>query len=155
MRVVLSCGARKGPAAAPAIELYTGNYFRALARFARRFDSPIFILSAKYGLVRSSTILEPYDMRLGDPLAVTPSAVALQAARLGIAGRGCLVLGGSEYVELLRRARVRVVSLTDIVGRPLMMMQQAAYLRDNAREAEIKARELVEARERAEPCTTN
>src|SRR5688572_1984733 len=56
MRVVLSCGARKGPVPAPAIELYTGNYFRALARFARRFDSPIFILSAKHGLIRSTTV---------------------------------------------------------------------------------------------------
>lgn len=141
--IVLACGARKAPQASPAIELYTGPYFAAMRRFAARFGLPQFILSAKHGLVPADRVLEPYDVRLRDRLAVEDWFVRFQARELGVLERPCILLGGSDYVTLLRRAGARVVGMTDIAGRPLMMMQQAAYLRDHAAEAERRARELA------------
>jgi hypothetical protein len=141
--IVLACGARKATAPAPAIELYTGPYFRAMRRFADRFPEPKFILSAKHGLVPAARELAPYDMRLRDPGAATAENVRMQAAAHFVNRRPAILLGGSDYAALLRRAGVAVVSFADIAGRPLMMMQQAAYLRDHAAAAEARARELA------------
>ena len=68
--LVLACSARKRrpPANAPALDIYDGVNFRVLRRFLRQHGWPpgliIQVLSAKYGLIDATTLIEPYDQRL-------------------------------------------------------------------------------------------
>ena len=74
--VLVSCGKTKGPAAAPARDLYTGELFRksrdyAEGLIARREADAWFILSAKHGLLDPAKVIAPYDATLSDDMAST------------------------------------------------------------------------------------
>ncbi len=84
---VIPCGAAKTDHPAPAAALYTGAHFRyTLARVqadaAKVTDRPVavFILSALHGLVPLDRIVDPYDVKMGDPGCITADRVAAQAA---------------------------------------------------------------------------
>ncbi len=105
MIVVISCGARKAATRQPAAMLYTGSHFKTAYRWARSVvpSRAIFILSAKYGLIESSKVIEPYDLRLGQLGSITPDAVREQAVDLSIANEHTvIVVGGQDYVALAR-----------------------------------------------------
>lgn len=103
--VVISCGGRKADGPAAAGELYTGSYHRAMRRAAdalTRDGGRVLILSARHGLVALDEVLDPYELRLGDPGAVSAERVREQAEALGVADEAVTVLGGRAYVELAR-----------------------------------------------------
>jgi len=68
--LILACSQRKnqGRSPAPAIHLYDGVNFRVLRKFLLERGWPpglqIKILSAKYGLIDATTLIESYDQRL-------------------------------------------------------------------------------------------
>jgi len=62
--LVIACGARKGPQAAPAADLYRGQLFTAARRAAEADGRPWVILSAKHGLLRPTDVIDPYDATL-------------------------------------------------------------------------------------------
>jgi hypothetical protein len=105
MRIALvACCGQKLDRAAPASELYTSPLFKKAVAFARTFDG-WYILSAKYGLVRPDTLIEPYDctllkMRKADRLA-WGRKVFDQMTVEGIAGTEFVALAGAKYVEPL------------------------------------------------------
>ena len=72
--VVIPCGAGKTDYPAPAAELYTGSMFTLALAAARNLvdDDHILVLSARHGLVSLDTVLAPYDVKMGDGLAVDP-----------------------------------------------------------------------------------
>lgn len=107
MIVVLACGSRKDTRPLPALQLYTGLYFRGALRWARSVvpDTSIYVVSSKYGLVPGGKVIAPYEMRVGDAGAATAAQIAGQAKRLGVAGTGEVILvGGQAYRELLAAA---------------------------------------------------
>lgn len=61
---LIACSARKGPAAAPARDLYTGQAFGLALEAAARSGADVLILSALHGAVEPSRVLEPYDRTL-------------------------------------------------------------------------------------------
>lgn len=68
--VVIACGSKKvdlrdGEEVA-AMDLYIGGYFKYCLRFARTFELPIYILSAKYGLIPLDKMLPTYNRRLSE-----------------------------------------------------------------------------------------
>jgi hypothetical protein len=103
--VVIPCGGRKTPYAAPAQDFYVGSYFRAMLAAARSLtsDDLIFVLSGKHGFVSLSTELEPYEQRIDEPGAVSAEDlrrdVALAPALDDVfaARRSVVVLAGSAY----------------------------------------------------------
>lgn len=113
MIVILGCGSSKHDKGMPAIDLYKGGNFSLRRSLARDLvdDRRIFILSAKFGLIRSSQVIQPYDLRLGDEGSVTKQRVASQARRLRISNYPAIFLGGSDYYDLCREAFVRVESI--------------------------------------------
>lgn len=63
--VLISCVKRKLDHAAPAKDLYTSPLFRLSWKYAKtRNPDKIFILSAKYHLLNSEKVVEPYDQTL-------------------------------------------------------------------------------------------
>ena len=66
--VLLSCGKGKLGQRAEAGKMYTGDLFTKSLRYAEKKLNPdkLFILSAKYGLLRLDEVIEPYDITLND-----------------------------------------------------------------------------------------
>lgn len=67
--VLVSCGKTKTDTAAPARDLYTGDLFRKSRAYAERVGDRWYVLSAKHRLVHPDKVLEPYEQRMGGPLA--------------------------------------------------------------------------------------
>lgn len=102
--VVVPCGRAKLDHAAPAGQLYVGGQHR-LARqaadvLAAQAGGHVVILSALHGLLQLDQLVEPYDVTMGDPEAVTVDVVQRQLAQLG-ASR-VIALTPRAYSDLLR-----------------------------------------------------
>ncbi|MFY7069044.1 DUF6884 domain-containing protein [Nocardiopsis changdeensis] len=104
--VVIPCSARKGTAAAPARELYTGSYHRMCARAAEALTARggrVLILSARHGLISPYTVLSPYEHRMGQHGDVSAERLRAQAAALGAADAPeVVILAGRAYAEAAR-----------------------------------------------------
>lgn len=81
---VIPCGAEKRSHAAPARELYTGSMFKHTLAAALDQDACVLVLSAKHGLVELDTVLEPYDVHMGQAGVVCEAKLVEQAHALGI-----------------------------------------------------------------------
>jgi len=110
--VVLACGAEKGPASAPALDLYRGPFFRLTRRWAESVTGRgrIFILSALHGLVRADELLAPYDVRMR-PSPELVARVRGQVAALGLGGP-VYFAGGAAYLAVLLPALPEVVAVS-------------------------------------------
>lgn len=102
MIVIIPCGARKLTRQARADEMYIGSYARMCQRYAKKLGHPFYILSAKYGLLRPSDIIDPYSLTLGQAGSISPLQVAKQAEELGIKQEDCIAIGGKRYVDLCK-----------------------------------------------------
>jgi hypothetical protein len=91
---VIPCSGAKIDRPAPARDLYTCSMFRhtlgnaeqcaVLDEAAGLGPARVLILSARYGLVDPGQVLEPYDVRMGQPGSVSAATLAAQALALGI-----------------------------------------------------------------------
>ena len=115
MKVLIACGGVKAPHPTSALALYRGSYFRACARWALSVADParIYVLSARYGIVRGASQLAPYDVRIGDPGSVTVDHLARDVARLGLDGAGLLFCGGARYWHMVRRVLPHALWVTE------------------------------------------
>ena len=70
MYIFISCGKKKRSHTCYAKDLYIGRFFNAQKRYALKLanndESKIFILSAKYGLLRMRDIISPYNLKITD-----------------------------------------------------------------------------------------
>jgi hypothetical protein len=81
------------------------QYHRACRRAAEVLagdDGLALILSAKYGLTQPSRYVARYDLRAGDPGAISGQALREQAHKLYVTGAQITTLGGAEYIRLAR-----------------------------------------------------
>jgi hypothetical protein len=120
-RVILACGKAKHAGRHPAIELYRGGLFVLGARWARSVTTldRIWVLSARYGLVRAAEPIDSYDLRLGAPGSVTVDQLARQVAHAGAElAELVIVQGGRDYAELARAVLPSVVWLRDRMDTP-------------------------------------
>ena len=63
--VLIACVKRKRKTPSKAIDLYTSSLFKKSLEYAQLLNPDhIYILSAKYGLVSSEEIIEPYELTL-------------------------------------------------------------------------------------------
>lgn len=101
--VIVSCGKGKRDTPARAGDLYTGNYFKSALGYARSItcECNVFIVSARYGLVKTNQVLRPYNLKMGEPGCITSSTLKRQADALGITARPVIVLAGKKYLRLL------------------------------------------------------
>ncbi len=114
--VVISCGGAKASEPAPASELYVGSYFRAALRAARALtaDDRILVLSARYGFVRLSSTIAPYEQRITEPGAISPARLAATARAHRIpASAEVVLLAPKAYVAAARTVWPEARSLLD------------------------------------------
>lgn len=104
--VIVPCGGKKSDHPDQAGRLYTGSYHAATRRAAAALTAngttgETLILSAKYGLVTLDRVIEPYDLRAGQPGAVTAQIVRAQAGALGMLDADVTVLAGRAYASII------------------------------------------------------
>lgn len=105
MIFIISCGKAKQNKSDLAMNLYTGCYFKSNLRFAQRFVSndSIYILSAKYGLIKSDDKIQPYDLKMGDKGCVDVAKIAEQAEQLGLRRLQVIGLCSGQYSKILKK----------------------------------------------------
>lgn len=129
--VLASCGKRKQPVPAKARALYTGPYFQACRRAAQAMhpNRGWLIVSALHGLVHPDTVIEPYNIKMGQPGCVGADRILEQADQLGLLDAAPVVaLCGVAYHRVLRHVWPSV--LTPLVGIPGSMGGQIVYMND-------------------------
>lgn len=102
--VIVPCGARKRDRPAAAKDLYISPYHRLCLRAAHALTAPgnIRILSGQHGLLDLDTVIEPYNLRLGDPGSVTVDDILGQATDAGIIDAPNVVaLAGNDYARMV------------------------------------------------------
>ena len=128
MLVLISCGGKKAATAQPARYMYQGGYFQSTLRYALSITTPdnIRILSSKYGLLKLTDVIAPYEMVITDPNAVTNVTLKEQANAQGLIGANPVyIVAGKRYDEKLRTIFPNAKNLLDGVGG---MGKQIKYL---------------------------
>ena len=126
--VIVACGKSKTEHPVMAHQLYTGGYFRLALACAKLYEplENIYIFSAKYGIVHSSDVLEPYEQTLEMPGAIKITTLYEQLAP--IERDEMVFFGGMRYLNMLRRIKRDIKApLQEIKG--LGMAQQMALIR--------------------------
>lgn len=102
MIVIVGCGKKKSNRKCRADSMYQGSFHKALLKYARILtaEGNIFILSAKYGFLRLSDMIEPYELKMRDKGAITVNLLNIQANRLGIKNQGVIILAGKDYAKI-------------------------------------------------------
>lgn len=101
--LLVGCSATKRAAERPlpAIQLYDGVNFRVLRAFLNRYGWPpgllVKILSAKYGVIDATTLIEPYDQRMTRARAMELRPAVTAELRALPAPAQVFVNLGSEY----------------------------------------------------------
>ena len=105
MIVLVSCGASKASTAQPAARLYQGGHFKCAYAWAQSMHPEhLFILSALHGLVTPDTVIDPYNLKMGQPGSITGDTLRAQAAELSLERTDdtVVVCGGQLYVNAAR-----------------------------------------------------
>lgn len=105
MIIIITCGQEKALTKSRAEKMYVSGYFKQCLAWAKAKTSPekIFIISAKYGLLRLDEVIAPYDLRMGQPGSISPSAISRQAEDLGIVDAEIISTAGADYQKVLNR----------------------------------------------------
>jgi cytoplasmic iron level regulating protein YaaA (DUF328/UPF0246 family) len=115
---LVSCVSKKQNCEAAAEELYISNWFKKAKTFALLYADAWYILSAKYGLVRPTERIQPYEqtlnamprkVRLNWTEQVLSSIVANTAK-----GDHIVFLAGTRYRELLTETLIQLGYTVDV-----------------------------------------
>jgi hypothetical protein len=104
---LVACSKTKANHRALARDLYQGTLFRRAAAYAEQRCDAWYILSARHGLVRPTSVLEPYDAYIGDLSAdqrrqwAARVTQALDAEGVLRYCRSWVVLAGNAYRQYL------------------------------------------------------
>ena len=140
--LVLQCGEGKLEGMHPVMDLYTGSMWTTARKVVRedlggRASTPIFVMSARYGVVPASQVVASYDAVLKErPRKANEVApqdlIPLLRQQLAGVGREVDFLGSALYAETLERAGYTVNNL-DPRGIGYKLGTLKAYLLDKNR----------------------
>ncbi|PBC72379.1 hypothetical protein BX261_7252 [Streptomyces sp. 2321.6] len=135
--IIVPCSGAKLTHRAAARDLYTGPYHVACRKAAEALTADgglVLVLSAKYGLVPLDEEIEPYDMTMDDPEAITGAELQQQARAMGIHDAPQVtILAGAKYTA--RAQTVWPQAATPLAGRGIG--RQKARLAAMARNGEF------------------
>ena len=128
---LVGCASQKLHRPAPARELYVSQLFRKASAYAEQTCDQWFILSALHGLVHPDTVLEPYNLRLGDkkngPLIwpwAEAAAKQIEEAVADVDDPQLIILAGEQYQTIRWRTELPV----EIPMKGLGIGQQLGFL---------------------------
>jgi hypothetical protein len=102
---LVGCSAQKALVRCPARDMYRSPLFRAARAYAEATCQRWFILSAKYGLLEPSTIIEPYDQRLSRDRERWGERVGRQIEKAlpfpEFANAELIALAGKDYADAI------------------------------------------------------
>ena len=128
--VILGCGSKKQSDPCPALDLYTGNYFRTYRKWAESVGAEIYIFSAKHGVIPSSQVIEPYNVSFmseefrNEWVDLYTVRSQLENLRSKSTGGALLTLAGENYRRRLRIAGTGI--FTDSVN-PVAVLSKRKY----------------------------
>jgi cytoplasmic iron level regulating protein YaaA (DUF328/UPF0246 family) len=101
--IIITCGSKKSITPSRAELMYLGSHFKRCLSWAKSKSSQdkIFILSAKYGLLKLDQKINPYDLRMGQEGCVDFNFVKNQAIELNIIDNQIYSTAGKEYRNIL------------------------------------------------------
>ena len=101
---ILSCSSRKLQGSHEARNLYTGNSLASPIKYANYFyGDEWYILSAKYGVVKSNTVIQDYNTTFSNP-TTNPVTYETISELFPDPKTKVELIGGKKYVEMLRKA---------------------------------------------------
>jgi hypothetical protein len=112
--LIVQCGAGKLPGAHRVADLYTGPLWSTLRRVEREtgIARDVYVLSAKYGIVRMDKVVESYDAQAVDRVTEAHHVHVTELVRMVEAQgwRNCRVdfVGSALYANVLEQAGVIV-----------------------------------------------
>jgi hypothetical protein len=128
----VSCVGRKNSATAAAMDLYSSAWFKKARDFAESKECPWYILSAEYGLVSPSQIIEPYEKTLNTmPVAerrLWAEKVNSQIERNVPQLERAVLLAGLRYREFLTGHLSRRNIVVEVPMKGLRIGEQLAWL---------------------------
>lgn len=99
---LISCVKSKNSRPSKAVDLYSSALFKHSRKYVERQGLPIFILSAKYGLIEGDRIIAPYEKTVNEmdqkELSEWGCYVANQSRLYFKENDPLLVLAGSKYM---------------------------------------------------------
>jgi hypothetical protein len=124
MIVIIQCGKKKRKEASPAIAMYVGNLFVKMRDWAVSITTldRIMILSAKHGLIKSTKVLEPYDIRMGEKGSITLTDLTEQVSFFGLGGSHVITCLSTDYDVMLRKTGLTYHNIAQ--GRSLGYLMQ-------------------------------
>ena len=126
---MVSCVATKRDRPAAASDLYISDWFRSARALVEARGGPWFIISAKYGLLKPTEQIEPYEMTLkGQPVAMRRAwakRVTGQFVAEEPTARRIVLLAGYDYAQFLVPA-LREAGFS--VERPMAHLRQGEQL---------------------------
>jgi hypothetical protein len=138
--VLVACCGPKLSNAAPASDIYQSALFKKARAYAETYGDKWYVLSAKYGLLRSDEIVDPYDLTLSTMTTAQrrewDGRVIHQLLQAGVRGSDKIVsLCGNDYSGW--------IEFTDLsVDRPMRGLgigQQLAWLDANTQPTETQS----------------
>lgn len=104
--VIVPCGAVKAALPRPAGDMYLSGYHRLTRRAANALtdDANVRIVSALHGLLPLDQVIDPYNLRLGQPGSITAEQLEAQADQQGLLGHpDVVILAGRDYTGLAKQ----------------------------------------------------
>lgn len=98
-KIIITCGSKKSSTSCRAQIMYMGTHFKKCLKWAKSKTSEdnIFILSAKYGLLKLDQKINPYDLKMGMKNCVDSNFIKKQAIELNIIEDQIYSTAGKEY----------------------------------------------------------
>ena len=89
----------------PARELYTGQLFKSVKRYTEEMNFPFYVISAKYGLISSDTMVEKYDkvLRTAADVEFIRPQVEQELLKILPEFDSVLVIAGENYRKTLAK----------------------------------------------------
>lgn len=108
-KIIISCCGKKRNHPCRANQIYISSLFKAGYAWAESItiSDNIFIISAKYGLIKSNEIIEPYNLQMGDKGSIDVELLKKQAHDLSLMDQNIYLLAGSKYIDRVNKIGLR------------------------------------------------
>lgn len=132
---LVSCVSIKQENEAQAEDLYVSDWFKKAKAYAKSNTDSWFILSAKYGLVHPSEVIQPYELTLNKMLKAERTkwsqTVLEELLTKTSPGDHLVFLAGSHYREFLIPALSKAGYTTEVPLANMGIGEQLRWLKNN------------------------